>query len=67
MPRQRWLPLGEVLEELWERFPSQARRQVVKLYARLMARAAGLSATHSTQEEVTHEPLTNRSAQQDSL
>ena len=30
----------EVLEQLWERFPEQARGEVTQQYARLMARAS---------------------------
>ena len=72
MARQRRLSLGgqEVLEGLWDRFPDPARRQVVLLYARLMARAAGLTATANPQKEKEkekkHDRSTNPHAQQDS-
>jgi hypothetical protein len=67
MPRERWLPLGGlgILEELWEGFPDSSRRQVIELYARLIARAAGLITSQRTQEEIEHEALADRSAGQD--
>ena len=67
MPRQRWLPLSslEILEELWDRFPDSSRRQAIELYARLIARAVGLTSADYTQEEVKHESLTDGSARQD--
>lgn len=39
MHRQKTLPLDgqEALDALWERFPEGGRREVVSLYARLMA------------------------------
>lgn len=42
MVKQRVLEFveREVLEELWERFPEQARREVTQQYASLMARAS---------------------------
>lgn len=41
MHRQKALPLDgqESLEALWERFPEEARREVTRLYARLMVAA----------------------------
>jgi len=41
MHRQKTLPLDdqEPLEALWERFPAAHRREVSRLYARLMAKA----------------------------
>lgn len=41
MHRQKTLPLDgqEALDALWERFPEDGRREVVSLYARLMAEA----------------------------
>jgi hypothetical protein len=68
MPRQRQLSLGdqEVPEALWERFPRESRRQVVKLYARLIGRVADSRAMRITQEETKHEPNADRSVQQDS-
>jgi hypothetical protein len=41
MHRQKTLPLygQESLEALWERFPEEGRREVSRLYARLMAKA----------------------------
>jgi hypothetical protein len=67
MPRQRWLLLSgiEVLEELWEQFPESSRRQAIELYARLIARAAGLPRPESAQKEGKHESLTDGSARQD--
>jgi hypothetical protein len=68
MARQRRLSLGgqEVLEGLWDRFPDPARHQVILLYARLMARAAGLTATANPQKEKKHDRPTHSHAQQDS-
>ena len=42
MVKQRGLAFldRESLEELWERLPEQARREVTEHYARLMARAS---------------------------
>ncbi len=41
MHRQKTLPLDnqESLDALWERFPEESRREVSRLYARLMAEA----------------------------
>ena len=41
MHRQKTLPLdGQAsLDALWERFPEESRREVSRLYARLMAEA----------------------------
>ena len=41
MHRQKTLPLdGQAsLDALWERFPEESRREVSRLYARLMAQA----------------------------
>jgi hypothetical protein len=41
MQRQKTLPLDdeESLDALWERFPEEGRREVTRLYARLMAAA----------------------------
>jgi hypothetical protein len=41
MQRQKPLPLDgeESLEALWERFPEEGRREVTRLYVRLMAAA----------------------------
>ena len=41
MHRQKTLPLDgqEALDALWERFAEEGRREVVELYARLMAAA----------------------------
>ncbi len=41
MHRQKTLPLdGQAsLDALWERFPEESRREVSRLYARLMAAA----------------------------
>jgi hypothetical protein len=41
MHRQKALPLDgqESLAALWERFPEEGRREVARLYARLMAAA----------------------------
>jgi hypothetical protein len=43
MHRQKTLPLDdqESLETLWDGFPEEHRREVSRLYSRLMARAAG--------------------------
>ena len=68
MPKQRWLPLGgqENMEELWDRFPDPSRREVVKQYARLMARAAGLTAAPSPSKEAQHGSVTDATKHQDS-
>ena len=41
MHRQKTLPLDgqESLDALWEGFPEESRREVTRLYARLMAAA----------------------------
>jgi hypothetical protein len=41
MQRQKTLPLDgeQSLEALWEGFPEEGRREVTRLYARLMAAA----------------------------
>lgn len=41
MHRQRTLPLDgqESLEALWRRFPEEGRREVIAIYARLLALA----------------------------
>ncbi len=41
MHRQKTLPLdGQAsLDPLWERFPEESRREVSRLYARLIAKA----------------------------
>jgi len=41
MQRQKTLPLDgeQSLDALWERFPEEGRREVTRLYARLMAAA----------------------------
>lgn len=41
MQRQKTLPLDgeESLDALWERFPEEDRKEVTRLYARLMAAA----------------------------
>ena len=41
MHRQKTLPLDgrQPLDVLWERFPEESRREVVEIYARLMAAA----------------------------
>ena len=67
MPTQKWLLLSgiEVLEELWKQFPDSSRRQAIELYARLIARAVGLTRAECTQEEMKHESLTDGSARQD--
>lgn len=43
MHRQKALPLDgrDALDALWPRFPEQNRREVVAIYARLMAAAGG--------------------------
>jgi hypothetical protein len=57
MDRQRWLSFegGEPLDILWAQFPEAERLRVVRLYGRLMARAAGWRAEHTEGEEGTHE------------
>ena len=57
MDRQRWLSFegGEPLDILWAQFPEAERLRVVRLYGRLMARAAGWKPEHTEREEGTHE------------
>jgi len=57
MDRQRWLPFehNEQLDMLWAQFPEPERLKVVRLYGRLMARAAGGKPEHTEREEGTHE------------
>jgi len=45
----------EPLDMLWAQFPEAERLKVVKLYGRLMARAAGGKPEHTEREEGTHE------------
>jgi hypothetical protein len=42
MHQERWLPFlpEECLETVWEQLSESGRREVVEIYARLMARAA---------------------------
>ena len=53
MDRQRWLPFeqDEQLEMLWMQFPESERLRVVRLYGRLMGRAAGWKPEHTDREE----------------
>jgi hypothetical protein len=57
MDRQRRLPFEEQeqLDELWLRVPEAQRRELVRLYGRLLARAAGWKAEQSKEEEGDHE------------
>lgn len=57
MDRQRRLPFEEQeqLDELWVRVPEAERRELVRLYGRLLARAAGWKAEQSKDEEGDHE------------
>jgi hypothetical protein len=57
MDRQRWLPFEhyEQLDMLWAQFPESERLKVVRLYGRLMARAAGSQLQHTEREEGTRE------------
>ena len=50
--RQKTLPLDgqESLDALWERFPEEGRREVSRLYARLMAQAVR-GESESSEEE----------------
>jgi len=69
MPKQRWLPLGgqENMEALWDRFPVPSRRQVIKQFARLMARAAGVPAVASPSKEAQDGSVADATKRQDSL
>ena len=53
MDRQRWLPFesDEQLDMLWVQFPESERLRVVRLYGRLMARAAGWKPERTDREE----------------
>jgi hypothetical protein len=55
--RQRWLSFEEEepLDRLWPQFPESQRLKVMRLYGRLMARAAGWRPEHTEKEEGTHE------------
>jgi hypothetical protein len=57
MDRQRRLPFQEQeqLEGLWLQVPEAERRKVVRLYGRLLARAAGWRAEQTKEEEGNHE------------
>jgi hypothetical protein len=57
MHRQRWLPFEnyQQLDRLWPQFPESERLKIVRLYGRLMARAAGCKPEHTEKEEGTHE------------
>ena len=68
MPRQRKLPLrsGEDAEELWNQFPPRSRREVIELYARVIARAADMMLTRGAHEETEEEPSRDGFAKQDS-
>jgi hypothetical protein len=57
MDRQRLLRFGEEeqLDGLWLQLPEAERLKVVRLYGRLVARAAGWRAEHSKREEGNHE------------
>lgn len=57
MDRQRRLPFEEQeqLEELWLQVPEAERRKVVRLYGRLLARAAGWRAEHTKEGNHEHE------------
>lgn len=57
MDRQKWLPFEhyEQLDMLWAQFPESERLKVVRLYGRLMARAAGWKPEHTEREEGTRE------------
>jgi len=51
--RQRWLSFEEQeqLDTLWPQFPESERLKVVRLYGRLMARAAGWKTEHANKRE----------------
>lgn len=68
MPRQRKLPLrsGEDVEELWNQFPPRSRREVIELYARVIARAADMTLTRGAHGETEDEPSSDGFAKQDS-
>ncbi len=57
MDRQRWLPFEqqEQLDRLCAQFPESERLKVVRLYGRLMARAAGGRAEHTGRQEGSRE------------
>jgi hypothetical protein len=57
MDRQRRLPFEEQeqLDGLWLQVPEAERRKLVRLYGRLLARAAGWKAEQSKDEEGDHE------------
>lgn len=57
MHRQKTLPLDsqQALDALWLRFPEEIRREVVEIYARLMAAAArGKSKRESSRDKLDH-------------
>jgi hypothetical protein len=49
------LEQDEQLDMLWTQLPEAERLKVVRLYGRLMARAAGWRAGHTEKEEGTRE------------
>lgn len=55
--RQRWLPFEsyEQLDRLWPQLPESQRLKVVRLYGRLMARAAGCRPERTEKEEGSRE------------
>jgi hypothetical protein len=57
MDRQRRLPFEEQeqLDELWLQVPEAERRKLVRLYGRLLVRAAGWKVEQSKSEEGNHE------------
>ena len=57
MDRQGWLPFEQhgQLDMLWTQFPEAERLKVMRLYGRLMARAAGWRAEHTEGEEGSRE------------
>jgi hypothetical protein len=57
MLRQKTLPLDgqEALDVLWLRFPEGSRREVVEIYARLLAAAAsGESKKENSNDKLDH-------------
>jgi hypothetical protein len=57
MDKQRLLPFEEdqQLAMLWAQFPDSERLKVVRLYGRMMARAAGWKPEHTEGKEGTRE------------
>ena len=63
MPRQKWLPFEgrERLDVFWEEFPEQEKRDVIKLYARMITRVAGISLEIIEMEENNDKANSGRS------